>query len=85
VRLVDHHADVVAGGERDDVLQRRDVAVEREDRAGDDQRRAPVGVAQRPGEVLDVRVAVRDDLRAGQAAAVGERPGGRARGSRRWR
>ena len=54
VRLVDHHAHVVAPRELDDLLQRRDVAVHREDAVGDDQGAAALGLAQAPGEVLDV-------------------------------
>ena len=41
-------AHVEAVRERDDLLERRDVAVEREHALGDDQRRAAVGVAQAP-------------------------------------
>ena len=73
VRLADHDAHVVAVGERDDLLQRGAVAVEREHAVGDDQRRAAVGVAQPPREVLDVAVVVEEGLRAREAAAVGDR------------
>ena len=73
VRLADHDAHVVAVGERDDLLQRGAVAVEREHAVGHDQRRAAVGVAQAPREVLDVAVVVEEGLRAREAAAVGDR------------
>ena len=73
VRLVDHHARVVAAGELDDLGQRRDVAVHREDAVGDDQRAAAVGLAQAPREVLDVAVVVDEGLRPGEPAAVDDR------------
>ena len=73
VRVVDHHAHVVAPRERDDLLQRRDVAVHREHAVGHDQRRAAVRVAQAPGEVVDVGVAVDERLGARQPAAVDDR------------
>ena len=56
------------------LLERRDVAVHREDRVGDDQRAAPPrACAQAPGEVLDVAVVVDEDLGARQPAAVDDR------------
>ncbi len=73
VRLVDEHAHVVAAGERDDLLQRRDVAVHPEHPVGGDQRRAAVALAQRPREVVGVRVPVGDHVGAGQPAAVDDR------------
>ena len=57
----------------DDLLERGAVAVEREHAVGHDQRRAAVGVAQPPGEVLDVAVVVEEGLRAREPAAVGDR------------
>ena len=55
---------------RTSVLQRGDVAVHREDAVGDDQRAAAARLAQPPGEVLDVAVAVDEGLGPGQPAAV---------------
>ena len=73
VRLVDDHAHVVAPGELDDLRQRRDVAVHREDAVGDDQRAAPLGLAQAPREVVDVAVVVDEGLGPRQPAAVDDR------------
>ena len=73
VRLVDQDPRVVAVGELDDLRQRRDVAVHAEHAVGGDQRRAAVALAQRPREVLGVGVAIGDDLRAREAAAVDDR------------
>ena len=70
VRLVDHQQAVVAAGELDELAQRRDVAVHREDAVGDDQPRVGAGLAQAPLEVLDVAVAVDEGPRAGEPAAV---------------
>ena len=56
------------------------VAVEREHAVGHDQRRAAVGVAQPPREVLGVAVVVEERLRARQPAAVGDRGVGEAVG-----
>ena len=66
VRLVDDHAGVVAAGELDDLGQRGDVAVHREHAVGDDQRAAPLGLAQAPREVVDVAVLVDEGLGPGR-------------------
>ena len=71
--LVDGHADAVLAGELDDLGQRRDVAVHREDGVGHDQRAASFGLAHAPGEVLDIGMAVDEGLRARQPAAVDDR------------
>ena len=73
VRVVDHHAHVVAPRELDDLLERRDVAVHREHAVGHDQRPAVVRVAQAPGQVVDVAVAVDERLGAREPAAVDDR------------
>jgi hypothetical protein len=73
VGLVDRYAHAMAARELDDLGQRRDVAVHREDGVGDDQRAAPLGLAHAPRQVLDVRVAVDEGLRACQSAAVDDR------------
>ena len=48
VGLVDHHARVVALRQLDDLGQRRDVAVHREDAVGHDQRAAALGLRAAP-------------------------------------
>ena len=73
VRLVDGDANVVVVGELGDLLERRDVAVHREDRLGDDERRSRPGLLQAPLEVVHVVVAVDEDLSARQPAAVDDR------------
>jgi hypothetical protein len=74
VRLVDDDAHAaVAARQLGDLLQRRDVAVHREDRLGDDERRARARLLQAPREVLDVVVRVDERLRARQPAAVDDR------------
>ena len=73
VRLVDDDAHVVVAGELADLLERRDVAVHREDGLRHDERRARPGLREPPGEVLDVVVAVDEHLGARQAAAVDDR------------
>jgi hypothetical protein len=70
VGVVDHHAGVVAVGELDDLLERRDVPVHREHAVRDDQAPPPVGLAQAPGEVLGVAVVVDEHVGAGEPAAV---------------
>jgi len=70
VGVVDHHARVVALRQLDDLSERRDVAVHREDAVGDDQRATVARLAQPPGEVLEVAVAVHEDLGMRQPAAV---------------
>ena len=57
----------------DDRLERRDVAVHREHRVGDDHRARAAALAQAPLEVLDVAVAVDEDLGAREPAAVDDR------------
>ena len=57
----------------DDVLERRDVAVEAEHAVGRDQRAAAVALREAPGQVLGVGVLVGERLRAGQPAAVDDR------------
>jgi hypothetical protein len=75
VGLVDDRPRAVDVCQLGDVCERRDVAVHREDRVGDDQ--PPGGalavLAQRPVEVLDVAMAVDDDLGPREAAAVDDR------------
>ena len=73
LRLVDQHAHVVAAGELDDVLERRDVAVEAEHAVGGDQRPAAVALREAPGEVLGVGVPVGERLGSRQPAAVDDR------------
>ncbi len=68
--LVDHQPAAVVTGQPRQLPQRRQVAVHREDPVGDDQRGAPLGLAQPPGEVLDVAVAVDEGLGPGEATAV---------------
>ena len=70
VRLVDHQPAAVVAGQPHQVLQRGDVAVHREDAVGDDQRAAAPRLAQPPGQVLDVAVAVDEGLGPRQPAAV---------------
>ena len=70
VRLVDHHARVVALRQLDDALERRHVAVHREDAVGHDQRAAALRLAQPPLEVVHVAVVVDERLGARQPAAV---------------
>ena len=70
VRLVDHHARVVALRQLDDALQRRDVAIHGEDAIGHDQRPAALRLAQAPLEVVRVAVVVDERLRAREPAAV---------------
>jgi len=72
VRLIDEDLRPRCAREFDDLLQRRDVAVHREDRVGDDQLAtlpvaAPV-VVEAPMQVLDVTVTV-DETSARQAAS----------------
>ena len=64
VGLVDQHADVVAVAQVDDLAQRRDVAVHAEHAVGGDQGRAAVALAQGPGQVVGVGVAVGHHLGA---------------------
>jgi hypothetical protein len=73
VRLVDHHARVVALRQLDDLRQRRGVAVHGEDAVGDDQGAAAGGLLEAPLEVVDVAVVVDEGLRARQPAAVDDR------------
>ena len=70
VRLVDHQAAAVAARQLEQLGDRGDVAVHREDRVGDDQRRAIARLAQPPGQVLEVGVAVDEPLGARDPAAV---------------
>ena len=70
VRLVDHHPRVVAAGEVDDALERRDVAVHREHAVGHDQASPPARLAQPPLEVVGVEVVVDERLRSRQPAPV---------------
>jgi hypothetical protein len=60
----------VAPGQLRQLLDRGDVAVHREDAVGDDERAAPLRLPQAPGEVLEVRVPVDEDLGPGEPAAV---------------
>ena len=69
VRLVDHHARVVALRQLDDPLERRHVAVHREHAVGHDQRAAALGLAQAPLEVVGVAVVVDERLRARRAGS----------------
>ena len=85
LRLVDQHADVVAVRELDDLLERRDVAVEPEHAVGRDQRAAAVGLLEAPREVLGVAVPVGERVGARQPAAVDDRGVRRARRGRRPR
>ena len=75
VGLVDDKPRAVDLRELDDVGERGDVAVHREHRVGHDQPAGPwlAVAAQAPVEVLDVAVAVDDDLRAREPAAVHDR------------
>ena len=64
----------MALGELDELGQRGDVAVHREDAVGDDQRAAALGLTgDPPGEVLDVAVVVDERLGAREPAAVDDR------------
>ena len=76
VRLVDHHRHVMAVGEADDVLERRDVAVGGEDPVGDDQPGTIAVLLQPPGEMVCVAVLVDERLRAGEPAPVDDRQRG---------
>jgi hypothetical protein len=66
VRLVDDQAQPVGVGEVEQLGQRRDVAVHREHRVGDDHAAGRRGPRDLPGEVLDVAVAVHGGARARQ-------------------
>ena len=70
VRLVDDDAGAMAAGQLDDSLQRREIAIHRKDRVGDDRRPPSAGAAQPVGQRVQVGVRVDDRLGAGQAAAV---------------
>ncbi len=66
VCLVDDDQRPMAARERNDLRQRRDVAVHREHRVGDDHIALAALLAQRPLEVADVAVAVDEDVRRGR-------------------
>src|SRR5436189_184260 len=70
MRLVDEQPAAVAAGELVDLGDRGYVAVHREDRVGDDQRRAISRLAEPPREVFGVTVAVHKSLGTRDPAAV---------------
>ncbi len=70
VRLVHHHARVMAPRQLHYLRQRRDVAVHREHAVRHDQRGAAGRLAQAVLEVLDVAVVVDERARLGEPAAV---------------
>jgi hypothetical protein len=60
----------MAARKLDKIGDRGDVALHRENRVGDDQRSAVVGLTQPPRQVLEVGVAIDEALRAGEPASV---------------
>jgi hypothetical protein len=70
MRLVHHHPAIVAPGQPQHLLERSDVAVHGEDAVGDNQGATTLRLAQAPGQVLDVGVAVDEGLGAREAATV---------------
>ncbi|MNX87941.1 hypothetical protein D3C86_1198950 [compost metagenome] len=72
VGVIDHDDGLVLLGDLDDVRQRRDVPVHREDAVGDDQGAAVVALdlVEHPAQVRHVLVLEDGDLGAAQAAAV---------------
>ena len=75
VRLVDHQPAAVAAGQLDQLLQRRDVAVHREDAVGDDQR----------GRVPRLRAGPRRGARGRRGGRRRSRPGRGGSRRRCWR
>ena len=75
VRLVDHQPRAVALAELDDLGQRRDVALHREDAVDDDEDAAAVagGALEHPLELVHAVVAEGAQLGAGEQAAVEDR------------
>ena len=74
VRVVDHHQGVVALGQVADLVERREVAVHREDAVGDDQPTpGALAASQLLLEVGHVPVAVAQALRLAQPDAVDDR------------
>ena len=70
MRLVDEYADAVLGGEFDDLLQRRDVAIDREHAVGGDQCTPALGLLNSPREVFDIAVVINEHLGAREPAPV---------------
>ncbi len=74
MRLVDEQPRAVLARELDDLRERREIAVHREDRVGRDQPPPLAAVAaQAPREVLGVEVPVDADARSREPAAVDDR------------
>ena len=70
MRLVDDEHGAVAAREADQLDQRGDIAVHREDAVGDDQLGAIAGLLEAVCEVLGVAVAIDERVGAGEPAAV---------------